>query len=148
MMSGCATIDGGTTKGVIFKTVPADAQVYEVTGKDKKLKEKVICKKTPCKVQLFRGSSHHIVIKKVGYKKFDILIKSVGNNAGESIGQNLLLTGVASPILDGVDALDGADATLKPNSVYVQLTKEIAPIASTISAVSTASTASTVSVTK
>ncbi len=123
-LSGCATIENGTTKGVSFNTAPEGAKVYKVLG-HKKLRTKLVCKKTPCKVQLARISDHQILIKKKGYYPFHILIKSVGDHALGSVGGNLLLTGVASPVLDGIDALDGADATLVPSKVTVQLNKKV-----------------------
>ncbi len=125
-VSGCATINRGTTQRVSFNTAPEGAKVYKVFGQ-KKIHTKMVCKKTPCKVKLARISSHRILITKNGYKPYHILIKSVGGHALADAGENLLAVGILSPVLDGVDALDGADATLVPGKVTVKLKKDIEP---------------------
>lgn len=106
IFTSCGTIINGPTQEISVITHPAGAEVI-VNGKTSHI--------TPVKIQLPRKSNHQLVISKEGFKPQMVKLKRT--LSGVVIGY-LLPGGL---IFMGVDAVNGAQFTLQPETLNLAL---------------------------
>jgi len=113
VLSGCATISGGTSEVVEVNTTPTDAKIT-IDGQQEF--------KSPASISLARGKDHMIVIEKDGYKPATISTQREFRGMA-TVGGNILwlLPGVI------VDGLSGAMYEFKDTTLTVALEPQAPP---------------------
>lgn len=104
-LSGCATVIHGTKQDVSVSTNPSEASVSDGTT----------TLHTPAKFNLKRNQNYILTITKPGYKTETVKITHVISDA---VAGNILLGGF---IGWGIDAADGAQWRLEPDTILVTL---------------------------
>ena len=104
--SGCATVLNGTNIDYTTETDPAGADVVFLGG--------LSCK-SPCELELRRGSDTRVDITKEGYEPVYVLLQS---RLGGSTFGNILLGGGIGAAIDGGN---GASNFLSPRPLIVKL---------------------------
>jgi len=108
-LSGCASIQRGSTESIEFLTTPSGANVLVVGGKS----TGAYCL-TPCRLELDRREDLKVEISKKGFKTVNqVLYSSIdaGSFTANTIGNLILAPGVA----DYWDVKTGANYSHKPN---------------------------------
>ena len=108
LFSGCATVVHGTTQAVDISSTPTGADVYDGG---------VLKCQTPCTTKLKRKKDHIIVLKKNNYQDATTTIMHTLSGA---VAGNIIAGGL---IGWGVDAIDGAQYKLVPETVNLTLTE-------------------------
>ncbi len=104
---GCATIINGTTQPIAITSTPNGARVM-IDGGDNSYT-------TPANVELARGRDHLLTFSKTGYQEQTFTIK---HSMSAVVAGNILAGGL---IGWGVDAADGAQDKLTPETVQITL---------------------------
>ncbi len=112
---GCATIINGTTQPIAITSTPNGAKVA-VDGQDTTYT-------TPANVELARGRDHLLTFSKPGYQEQTFTIK---HSMSGVVAGNILAGGL---IGWGVDAADGAQDKLTPETVQITLDPKPADLA-------------------
>jgi len=110
--TSCATIMKQEWEQLIIETKPAGAVVNLSNG--------VSCH-TPCTLELDRGDSYAVKIKKPGYKEYDVNVK--GNSWDGWLFGNLVFV-FGMPIAVAVDFYTGYAYDFSPDKINVSLQKE------------------------
>lgn len=110
LSSGCATIINGTRQKIDVATDPVGATVSadEITVQ------------SPCSLNLRRKYDHLVTISKPGYETEVVKVTPVLSAA---VAGNIFLVG--GLIGWGIDAADGAQYRLVPESINVKLRREV-----------------------
>jgi hypothetical protein len=122
LLNGCETISGNSI-GFPVHTKPEGASVNVFrSGTTHELS----CT-TPCHLHLRQTHDYTVTIRKSGYVKRVIAVKSDGSveGAAGSLGSNLLMFGIGAPVGWVIDAASGGDDRLFPGSVNIKLIKAI-----------------------
>ncbi len=106
-LSGCATIINGTTQPIAVTSTPSGAKVM-IDGGDSAYT-------TPANVDLERGRDHILTFSKPGYQEQTFTIR---HSMSAVVAGNILAGGL---IGWGVDAADGAQDKLTPETVQITL---------------------------
>jgi hypothetical protein len=104
--SGCATIINGTTEPIAITSTPSGAKV-RVDGQQSYT--------TPANIDMARGRDHLLTFHKDGYEDENFTIV---HSMSAAVAGNILLGGL---IGWGVDAMDGAQDKLTPETVQITL---------------------------
>ena len=112
--TGCATIINGTTQPIAITSTPNGAKVM-VDGSDSSYT-------TPANVDLARGRDHLLTFTKPGYQEQSFTIR---HSMSGVVAGNILAGGL---IGWGVDAADGAQDKLTPETVQITLDPVKAPV--------------------
>jgi hypothetical protein len=105
LLQACATVIHGTKEDVSVTTNPSDASVSDGTTK----------LQTPAVFDLKRNQDYLLTISKPGYETETVKIKHVISGA---VAGNIILGGL---IGWGIDAADGAQWRLEPDTIVVTL---------------------------
>src|SRR5271170_290576 len=105
--TGCATIINGTTQPIAITSTPSGAKVI-IDGGDSTYT-------TPASVDLARGQDHILSFSKPGYQEQTFTIR---HSMSGVVAGNILAGGL---IGWGVDAADGAQDKLTPETVQITL---------------------------
>lgn len=107
MLGGCASIIHGTTQKIPVSSDPSGAQV----GVDDQNREY----KTPCEIELERGTDHRLTISLVGYESAIVDIK---HKVSAAVTGNAIFGGLIGMI---VDSSNGAVFRLDPETIHSKL---------------------------
>lgn len=125
LFGGCSTIVNGTTQSVSISSDPPGAEV-QVDGNP--------AGNTPISVELKRKNNHLVTIMLEGYQTQQITINKVMSGA---VAGNILAGGL---IGWGIDASNGSQYKLKPDTIAVQLRPGITDERTLISSIDELST--------
>jgi hypothetical protein len=103
-LGGCATVNKGTTQTVLIKTDQAGASVY-INGE-------LMPKTTPIHVELARGNSYTVDLKKDGFADTSLVIMPVPNEYEDNLFRW------------GFDYQSGSMTDLTPREIDVTLKKK------------------------
>ena len=111
LTAGCATITRSSSETVTFKTTPSGASVKTSHGH--------YCPSTPCALRLKRNKEFTATIEKEGCETAQATVSYGMQGEGTAMmAGNIVFGGIIGA---GVDAATGANMTLKPNPVEVDL---------------------------
>ena len=111
LTAGCATITRSSSETVTFNSSPSGAIVKTSHGH--------YCPSTPCGIRMKRNQQFTVTIEKEGCKKAEASVTYGMKGEGTAMmAGNVVFGGIIGA---GVDAMSGANMTLQPNPVEVNL---------------------------
>ena len=112
LITGCATITRGTSDALTVQSSPSGADVMLSNG---------MTGKTPATFRLPRNQPLTVIVKKEGYEESSAnVVPQIVGAGGAGMAGNLIFGGIIGA---GVDVASGAMNDLRPNPVYVRLTR-------------------------
>ena len=111
LTAGCATITRSSSQTVTFKSTPSGASVKTSHGH--------YCPSTPCALRLKRNKEFTATLEKEGCETAQATVSYGMQGEGTAMmAGNIVFGGIIGA---GVDAMSGANMSLKPNPVEVDL---------------------------
>ena len=111
LTAGCATITRSSSQTVTFKTTPSGASVKTSHGH--------YCPSTPCGIRMKRNKEFIATLEKEGCETAQATVSYGMQGEGTAMmAGNIVFGGIIGA---GVDAMSGANMSLKPNPVEVNL---------------------------